>query len=241
MISSAFSGALTTTEINYTFEHQDPAGDVLKYNATENGTVVGGEPEIDALDLKWINSEEDGEGNIILTMDLKSKNKFINDDDTKYIFRIITDHENTTGFNITYEDQTTILIPFSIQGNGTTEDITTSVTFQRDKGDELMQITLSIAAYFQNITNFWLDAYSLRTTDNATYLDYISELPGHPEYVSPVVENEEGLDNNQDDTGDGTNNGSMFVLLLCIGSIIAALVVVVILVTVAKRQRQNQH
>ena len=240
LVLANFCVAQNISEVNYTFDHQDPAGDVLKYNDTLSGDTVS-EPECDPLDIKWINSEADDQGNLVLTMDLKSKNKFIENEETKYVFRIITNPENTTGYNITYKNHVATLVPFTSQGNGTAVDISASVVFVRDKGDEIMVITIPIAEYFENITSFWLDAYSMMITNNATYLDYISELPGHPEYVSPVVEDNEGLENTQDDSDDRNDNGMILILLLAIGSIITALVVLVILAIVAKRQRLNQH
>ncbi len=193
------SVAQNRAAVNFTFEHQDPAGDVLKFNATLNGTTID-DPSFEALDIKWIYSNKDMLGNILLEMDLKAKNKFINEDETKYVFRILTTSDNSTGYNITYKNETAVLMPFSPLGNGTPIDIFGNVSFTRDRGDELMRITISISQYLGNITYYGLDAYSLKIIDNATYLDYISELPGHPEYVNPEVEEGENIDTGN--TGD---------------------------------------
>ena len=102
IITNLTSTTAQSGTINFIFDYQDPAGDVLMFNATENGTPVEGGTEVDSLDIKWINSKEDGSGNVILTMDLKGKNRFTNEDETKYVFRILTSPDNSTGYNITY-------------------------------------------------------------------------------------------------------------------------------------------
>ena len=114
-------------------------------------------------------------------------NKFFNRDDTKYVFRILTAEDNSTGYNITYNNRTAIMNSFSPAGNGTKVNIIANVTFVQDKGDDMMEITISISKYIGNISYYGFDAYSMMVTHNATYLDYISELPGHPEYVNPEV------------------------------------------------------
>jgi hypothetical protein len=223
--------------INFIFDHQDPAGDVLIFNATLNGTPIA-DPELEGLDFKWVYSEKDTIGNVILKMDLKSKNKFINEDETKYVFRILTTQDNSTGYNITYQNRTTILNSFTSSGNGTSVDISENVSFMRDKGDELMAVTVSISKYLTNISYFNLDAYSMKTTRNATYLDYISELPGHPEYVNPEVQEGENLEPDMIDDGKDTEESETpFVLFLIIPIIAVVLVVVVLLIWFSRKKR----
>ena len=119
-----FSSTPAQEVVDFNLEpYQDPAGDVMKYNATINGEAVADILEYDSLDFKWIYCEEDGLGNVVLTKDLKAKNKFLNEDQTKYVFRILTLPDNSTGYNITYKNQTAIMVPFSPQGNGTTINI----------------------------------------------------------------------------------------------------------------------
>ena len=50
-------------------DDQDPAGDVLMFNATENGTPAV-DPFLESLDFKWVYSEEDGTGNVLITADI---------------------------------------------------------------------------------------------------------------------------------------------------------------------------
>jgi len=231
------SVAQNRAAINLTFEYQDPAGDVLKFNATLNGTPTD-EPSYEVLDIKWIYSNKDTLGNILLEMDLKSKNKFINEDETKYVFRILTVSDNTTGYNITYKNETAVLMPFSPMGNGTPVNIIGNVSFRRDKGDEIMQVTISINQYLKNITYFCLDAYSLKIINNATYLDYISELPGHPEYVNPEVEEGENIDSGSiDDNRETDENGVPFIVWLLIPLVFVILFVV--LIWYVRKHNQN--
>jgi hypothetical protein len=225
---------------SFTFDHQDPAGDVLIYNATENGTPVTNS-FYEPLDIKWLYSEKDGLGNVLLTMDLKSKNKFFNRDDTKYVVRIITTPDNSTGYNITYINQSTILKPFSLAGNGTSVDFSTNVSFNHEKGDEMMVVRVRISTYLSDTEHYWLDAYSMMNATNATYLDYISELPGHPEYVNPEVEKSENLENgkvNNDDKND--NGGNSIIIGAVTGIIIIISLLIVILIWFAKKSKRNR-
>ncbi len=225
-------------EVNLVFEHQDPAGDVLKYNATLGGVPVEDEPVADPLDIKWVYTEGDGEGNLILTMDLKAKNKFIHEDNTKYVFRIITAQDNSSGYNITYQNNSCKLIPFSTKGNGTSIDIIDNVSFGKESGDEKLTIAISILQYLDNITYFTMDAYSMKVMDNATYLDYISELPGHPEYIDAGVEEGEDLEDVGEDGGDGDEDEGAFgtVLILIIAVIFLLLIVVVFMMSRKRKE-----
>ncbi len=220
------------------FDHSDPAGDVHKYNATLNGTIVD-DPEFIVLDIKWVHCEKDGSGNIVLTMDLKSKLKFLHEDETKYVFRILTSLDNSTGYNITYKNNTALMVPFSPKGNGTPINIISHVSFNHDKGDEMMVITISITQYLSNITHFGVDAYSMKVLDNATYLDYISELPGHPEYVNPAVEEGENIDGGgSEGTSSSEEEAVPAIIWIGILIVIIVLVLIIILVWIAKKRQR---
>jgi hypothetical protein len=241
LIASIFiicSNPATSQAPSFVFEHQDPAGDVLKFNATENGTTATG-AFFEPLDIKWLYSEEDGTGNVLITTDLKAKNKFFNRDDTKYVFRILTAEDNSTGYNITYNNRTAIMNSFSPAGNGTKVNIDANVTFVQDKGDEMMEITIEISKYLDNISYYNLDAYSMMVTSNATYLDYISELPGHPEYVSPSVKESEDLNgdgDSGDEDDDSDNNAAIFFAIIMV-VVIIIVIVIVLLIWLMKRRR----
>ena len=224
----------------FIFDYQDPAGDVLIFNSTENGTLIA-DPLTDGLDIKWVFSSVDNNDYLEIKMDLKAKEKFINEVGTKYVFRLFTAQDNSTGYNITYKNQVAILTPFSDQGNGTEKDISTAVSFTSEKGDEIMVISISVATYFQNVTCFSIDAYSMRVTNNATYLDYISELPGHPEYINPEVEAQENLDGGgSDDKSDDNGNSQTLVIIFVIVGIVIVLVILIFLWLV-KKSKQSKN
>ena len=170
----------------FVFEHQDPAGDVQFFNATENGTFV----EKEGLDIKHVTSGPDGVGNVILTMDLKSREHFLRDDNASYVFRIFTSPDNRTGYEITYVHGTTEMATFSNGAKSAVVPLTDNTSLMNDRGDEILMVEVEISRYLDNISHFDVDAYSMISMDNSTYLDYISELPGHPDYIDPGLEEE---------------------------------------------------
>lgn len=235
-------GTAAGAEVDLTFDHQDPSGDVMKYNATLDGVNAEDEPGVDSLDIKWVYTELDGRGNLVLTMDLKAKSKFLNENSAKYVFRLITTADDRTGYNITYSNGSCELAPFSAVGNGTSVDIMDKVSFEKDKGNEMLNIEVPVVEYLHNISYFNVDAYSMRVLDNATYLDYISELPGHPEYVDAGVEEEEELGDGggsgaavEAEEGDGISNSALVPVI-----IVLVLVFVLILVAVILKGRAGR-
>jgi len=226
--------------VNYTFEHQDPAGDVQKYNATLNGTASD---DFEGLDIKHLTSDNDGD-DLVINLDLKAKEKFRLEDGTKYVFRILTSPDNSTGYNITFKNGTTTMNSFTLEGNGSTVDLSADQTFIKDKGDEAMELRISISTYLVNISHYGLDSYSMKVTHNATYLDYISELPGHAEYVNPEVEEEEGLDDDVADDDDDDDDDSMATsvgLGICaVIAVILVIVAIIVVVIVMQRKRSKE-
>ena len=212
-----------------TLEYQDPAGDILFFNETNNGTTT----EMMGLDIKWIRSSVDGEGNVVISIDLKARERFIIDNSTKYVLRVFTTPDNSTGFNITYMNETVELVTFNTTGGGEKIDLSANLTFNNGKDDEILEIEVQISRFLENVSYFNIDAYSMMITDNATYLDYTGQMPGHPEYVDPVVEESEGLDQGDDKTGsDDDPNYAPFIILsavLFIVFVIGALIAFMIL------------
>lgn len=242
MLITSFNNISAQSD-KFIYDHSDPASDVVIFNETENGTTAVGGGLIDALDIKWLHSEEDGQGNVVITADLKAKNKFLNRDDTKYVFRILTSPDNSTGYNITYNNGSAIMNYFSDSGNGTKINIIVNVTFDQDKGDEMMVITISIAKYLSNFSYYNMDAYSMMVTHNATYLDYISELPGHPEYVNPDVKETEDLGGDGDGEDDGGSDDSATIVfgIIFVVAIIIVLVIVLIIWLSRKQHKRQQY
>ncbi len=212
-----------------TLEYQDPAGDIQFFNETNNGTAT----EMMGLDIKWIRSSVDGEGNVVISIDLKSREHFIIDNSTKYVLRIFTTPDNSTGFNVTYRNGTVELVTFNTTGEGEKIDLSANLTFNNERDDEILEIEVQIYRFLENVSYFNIDAYSMMITDNATYLDYTGQMPGHPEYVDPAVEESEGLDSGDDKTGsdDNPNYGPLIIIsvVLFIVFVIGVLIVLIIL------------
>jgi hypothetical protein len=208
-------------EVNYEFDHQDPAGDVLDFNETwHNVGTVDSEPQID---LKWLRSSNDTLGNVELRMEFKNNQIIEQSDDTKYVFRIFTSQDNSTGYNITYINSSATI---SNLNNTIEEDMTANMTIIDDKG-EVLVVTISKARYLDNITFFNADAYTWKEGGNHTFIDYISEVPGHPGETGTVVDGENG-DTDEDE-------GLLGLLcsltgMLCLAVLIIIIVVVVILI-----------
>ena len=213
----------------FTLEYQDPAGDILFFNETNNGTTT----EMMGLDIKWIESSVDGEGNVVISIDLKARERFIIDNSTKYVLRIFTTPDNSTGFNITYRNETVELVTFNTTGEGEKIDLSENLTFNNQRDDEILEVEVQISRFLENVSYFNIDAYSMMITDNATYLDYTGQMPGHPEYVDPVVEESEGLDPGDDKAGSDDNSNywpliilsAVLFIVFVIGVIIALMVI----------------
>lgn len=223
----------------FSFEYQDPAGDVLLYNMTNNGTTT----EKSGLDIKWVRSSEDGKGNVVIKVDLKARDKFIIDNSTKYVVRVFTTPDNSTGFNITYTNLTAELVFFNATGEMMKYDVISNVSINDERDDEIMEIEVNITKFLSNISHFNIDAYSMMITSNATYLDFISQLPGHPEFVNPEVENVEGLDTDGNGVSDDGPNSFLiilFVLLLLGLLLIVGFITIFLIIFVRKRKGKGE-
>lgn len=207
-------------EVNYEFDYQDPAGDVLDFNETwHNQGTVDGEPQID---LKWLRSSSDAQGNVELRMEFRNNQIIAQSNDTKYVFRIFTSQDNSTGYNITYINGFATISDFN---NTIDEDMTTNISIVDDKG-EVLTVKVSKGRYLENITYFNVDAYTWKEQGNHTFIDYISEVPGHPGETGTVVDGENG-----DTEEDEGLLGLLCSLtgMLCLAALIIIIVVVVIL------------
>ncbi len=219
----------------FTLEYQDPAGDILFFNETNNGTTT----EMMGLDIKWIRSSVDGEGNVVISIDLKARERFIIDNSTKYVLRIFTTPDNSTGFNITYRNETVELVTFNTTGEGEKIDLSANLTFNNEKDDEILEIEVQISRFLENVSYFNIDAYSMMITENATYLDYTGQMPGHPEYVDPVVEESEGLDTGDDKTGSDDNPNYWPLIILSVVLFIFFAIGAIIALTVIMLKRKG--
>ena len=100
-------GFTSGANVNYELEYQDPAGDVLDYNETwhMNGTV----DIYPYIDLKWLKSYNDTIGNVVLRLEVKNNQVLEKSNETKYVFRILTSEDNSTGYNITYKNAVSLV------------------------------------------------------------------------------------------------------------------------------------
>ena len=121
---------------------------------------------------------------------------------------------------------------FTRLGNKTTIDITDKVSFTIDKGDEKIEVLISKALFLLDISYYSLDAYSMQVTSNNTLLDYISELPGHPEYINPDVQDAEDLDSGNDggaESGSDEILDTYSILGLALGFVVVCVVIVIVI------------
>jgi hypothetical protein len=100
------------------------------------------------------------------------------------------------------------------------EDITTNVSILDEQG-EIIVVDISKSRYLSNITYFNIDAYTWKEQGNYTYIDYVSEIPGHPGQTGDVID---------DGNGDEEDNG--FFGFLCALPLILWIVVIIIIVII---------
>jgi len=172
-------------DVDFETDYQDPAEDVIEFNETWSnvGFAVGQ----DQVDIKGLESENDTSGNVVLTLDLKGKSKIEMSNQTKYVFRIFTSQDNSTGYNITFINGTAKITNWN---NTVEDDITINASTADD--DELLVVEVSKNKYLSNITYFNIDAYTWMEEWNRTFIDYVSEIPGHPGQTGDVVDQEDG-------------------------------------------------
>jgi len=169
-------------DVNYELDYQDPAGDVLEYNQTWHlkGTV----DIYPYIDLKWLKSNSDADGNVVLRLEVKNNQIIEKSNLTSYVFRIFTTANNSTGYNVTYKNGTTTITDFD---NTIEDDLTAETSIINDNGEVLL-VNISKTYYLSNAVHFNIDAFTWKETGNHTYIDYISAVPGHPGATSDVVD-----------------------------------------------------
>ncbi|UCE73027.1 MAG: hypothetical protein JSV56_08280 [Methanomassiliicoccales archaeon] len=212
------SAFISSAEVTYELDYQDPAGDVLDFNETwhQLGTVDS-HPEID---IKWLRSYNDTQGNVVLRLEVR-KNQFLDiSNKTKYVFRIFTAADNLTGYNVTFQNGTTAITNF----NGTIEDDLTSETSIIDDNGEVLLVNISKNNYLSNIPNLNIDAFTWKEHEGHTYIDYISEVPGHPGEVSPELVD--------DSTNDGDDDSQGLFGMLCTFPFILIWIILVVIILI---------
>jgi uncharacterized protein YlzI (FlbEa/FlbD family) len=172
-------------QVDYDLDpYQDPAGDVWRFN--ETWTNKGKVDYQDSIDIKLLDSNE-VPGNVSLRMEFKNKQVIEQANETKYVFRIFTRQDNSTGYNITYINGTSFISDF----NETFSENMTSNTTIIDINGEILIVKVSIDRYLSNISYYNIDGFTWKEQGNDTFIDYVSEIPGHPADTGTVVEQEE--------------------------------------------------
>ena len=83
LISALTSGG----DVDYVLKYQDPAGDVLHFNETWHLVEDDDEPYLQ-IDLKWLESDNDTHGNVVLTLKARNQQIIEKSNTTRYVFRI---------------------------------------------------------------------------------------------------------------------------------------------------------
>jgi hypothetical protein len=191
LLSLMAATCIVTAEVNYEFAYQDPAGDVLELN--ETGSELGTVATQQHLDIKWLRGENDTHGNVILRLEFKSKENIEVSNITKYVFRIFTSEDNSTGYNITYQNGSAIISNFN---NTFEENMTSNISIIPGNG-EVLTVKVLKSKYLGDIEYFNVHAFTWKEMGNRTYHDYVSELTGHPGQTDIVDGNdsaeEEGI------------------------------------------------
>jgi hypothetical protein len=172
-------------DVDYELTYQDPAGDVLRFNETwsDKGTVDSQAK----IDIKWLRSADEVTGNVSLRMEFKNNQVIEESNETKYVFRIFTSQDNSTGYNITYKNGTSFISDFN---ETLMEDMSSNTSIIDDNGEVLI-VKVSKNRYLPNITHYNVDGFTWKESGNETFIDYVSEIPGHPADTGTVVDQED--------------------------------------------------
>lgn len=177
--------------------------------------------EVDSLpqiDIKWLRSSNDTSGNVVLRLEFRKHQIIEQSNETKYVFRIFTKEDNSTGYNITYINGSANITDFNYTLE---EDMTSNISIINDQG-EILTVKVSKSRYLSNITHFNIDAFTWKEQGNSTYIDYVSEIPGHPGQTGTVV----------DQDGNDSKDDSGILGFLCSIPIILFLIIIVVIIVI---------
>ena len=214
------SGFTSMADAEYELTYQDPAGDVLEINETWHS--LGSVDTYPQIDLKWLKSYNDTQDNVVLRMEVRNNQIIEKSNNTRYVFRIFTKEDNSTGYNVTYLNETTTITSFN---NTIEEDLTSETSVINDKGEVLL-VKISKNDYLNNISYFNIDGFTWKEEGNNTFIDYVSVVPGHPGETADIVDNEDDDTNN--DNGIFGMLCSNFILILIIFAVIIIITIVIL-------------
>ncbi len=208
-------------DVDYELSYSDPAEDVVKFNETWSNLGTVGTQSL--IDIKWLRSLNETQDTVLLRMEFKNNLVLEMSNETKYVFRIFTSSDNSTGYNITYINGSAVISNFQ---NTLSEDMTSNTSVIDDNGEVLL-VEISKDKYLTNITYFNLDGFTWKEQGNHTYIDYVSEIPGHPGETGTVVDQDNGDPKEEKGLlGDMCGIPLIFILII----IIVIIIVIVILV-----------
>ncbi len=214
-------------EVNYDLPpYQDPAGDVIEFD--ETWSVIDDEVENQPqIDIKRLNSSIDILGNVVLRLKFKGNQIIEISNETKYVYRIFTKADNSTGYNITYINGSATISNFN---NTFEEDMTANTSIVKVQQDEVLEVNVSKNKYLNNITYFNIDAYTWKEHGNHTFIDYVCEIPGHPGETGTVID-----DGNGEDEEDEGFFGFLCALPLILWIVVIIIIVIIIAILLKRR------
>ena len=218
LMFSSFAQALTW-EFDYNGE---PAGDVKRFDEYGNVTIVDTYPD---LDLKKFETRNGTGDNLTFILGTKAK-RIATSEDTKYVFRIFTEVDNKTGYNITYRNGSFELIEIVDGKEISTEDITSLGGVVKVKNEDLLELNLPKNRYLQEdeLDYLAVDAFSWKEEGNYTYIDYIHNVPGNPGTIAPDITDDPSLSGDGDDKGSDSNGALLVVVIIIVVLILVAII-----------------
>jgi len=214
-----------TWEFDYNGE---PAGDVSRFDENGNITLVEGFPY---LDLKRFETKNGTGDNLTFILGTKQK-QIMSAIDVEYVFRVFTEPDNKTGYNITFRNGTFELVKIVNDEEISSEDITPLGGVIKQKNEELLRLNLPKSKYLQdgNLDYLAVDAFSWMEKGNYTYIDYIHNVPGNPGTIAPDI-TDDVPDSGDSDDVDSDSSG------LILAVIIIIIVIIVVLIYALRRKK----
>jgi hypothetical protein len=220
--------------VTYEFDYNgEPAGDVKRFNEYGNVTISDEYPEID---LKKFETQNGTGDNWTFTLGTKAK-RFTTSEGVKYVIRIFTRSDNSTGYNITYRNGSIEIARFIGDDEQTPEDISDLGGIVKVKNEELLIIDVPKTKYLlgESLTFLNVDAFSWMEVGNFTYIDYIHNLPGNPGTIAPDIAEDPDLSGGSSGDDDSDKGGSTMLILIPI--IIIVIVVILLLILMRSKKK----
>jgi hypothetical protein len=221
--------------IVYEYDYNgEPAGDVTEF--TPNGTMNLAEGHSD-IDIKRFETTNGTGDNLTFTLGTKSKH-ITNSLDIKYVFRIFTESDNRSGYNITYMNGVIELVKIEDGLEISKENITSLGGIEKVKNEELLIVNIPKNNYIpeDQLNYFAVDGFSWKEVQkedgNYTYIDYIHNVPGNPGTIASDIVDDTTSDEGKD---EGNKESGFFSLILAV--ILMVFIVIVVIFVIIKRKQ----